>query len=325
MPADNRSTPRVIAGSGRSGTTWILDVLAQTNRLRPIFEPLHPDAVPNARRFANRYFGPDDDEPDMYEFMGGIFSGKMHSAWIDYRIRPHLLMPRLSMMRSPGRLSGLLTQWRNAAKRYAEYRTMNGYASVLVKIIRGNLMLGWLRHRFDARIIFVVRHPGAVVESRLRIGGRSWDPDPVLEQFRDGITLGALRSRYASILERKLSPAEAHTLIWCIENQFPMERAEVDGYPVIFYEDLLSHGEREWARIVDALDLNHNPHGQEIIVQPSQQSAIDRIKSGGGRKKSWMDRISNVDRKDIQGILDEAGVTAYTMCNPAPEPVSRLG
>jgi len=33
---------KLIAGSGRSGTTWVLDALADANDLRPVFEPLHP-------------------------------------------------------------------------------------------------------------------------------------------------------------------------------------------------------------------------------------------------------------------------------------------
>jgi hypothetical protein len=37
-----RPRPRVVAGYGRSGTTWVQDVLAISNELRPVFEPLHP-------------------------------------------------------------------------------------------------------------------------------------------------------------------------------------------------------------------------------------------------------------------------------------------
>jgi hypothetical protein len=56
---DATSDPiRIIAGSGRSGTTWVLDALAEANALRPVFEPLHPLAIPQARPFAYRYYRP---------------------------------------------------------------------------------------------------------------------------------------------------------------------------------------------------------------------------------------------------------------------------
>jgi len=315
---DAEAAPRLIAGSGRSGTTWILDVLAQTNTMRPIFEPLHPEAVPGADCFANRYIEPDNEMPDLHEFLDGLFRGEIRSTWTDYRIRPHLLVPRLSMVLSLGRISGFITQSREAAERYVRFRRMLEYSPVLVKIIRGNLMLGWLRKHYAARIVFVARHPGAVVESRLRIGGRSWITEPVLDLFRHKEVLGKLWDRYAPLLTARLELAEAHTLIWCIENQLPLERAAIDGYPAIFYEHLLSDSERQWQRIVDALAMKHSPFGEEILAKPSQQSALIRLKKAGIEKQSWMHRLPKHHKKGIQRILDETGVTQYSMRETAP-------
>lgn len=320
MEPDVEAAPRLIAGSGRSGTTWILDVLAQTNAMRPIFEPLHPEVAAVAGCFAHRYIAPDDEAPGLREFLDGVFSGEMRSAWTDYRIRPCLLVPYLSMVLSPGKISGLMTQWRNAAVRYVRFRKMLKYSPVLVKIIRGNLMLGWLRRHYAARIVFVARHPGAVVESKMRIGGRGrpWDVEPILDLFRQEEIPGALGDRYRPLLAARLEPAEAQTLIWCIENQLPLKQAVVEGYPVIFYENLLSDSERQWQRIVDALGMEHNPSGEEILAKPSQQSALIRLKKAGTEKQSWMDRLSPHHKKDIQRILDETGVTQYSMREPMP-------
>jgi len=286
--------------------------------MRPIFEPLHPEAVPGAGRFANRYIGPDDEVPGLREFLDRLFRGEIRSTWTDYRIRPHLLVPRLSMVLSLGRISGFIMQSREAAERYVRFRRMLEYSPVLVKIIRGNLMLGWLRKHYAARIIFVARHPGAIVESRLRIGGRSWDTEPVLDLFRRKEVLGRLRDRYAPLLTAKLELAEAHTLIWCIENQLSLERAAIDDYPVIFYEHLLSDSKRQWQRIVDALAMKHSPFGEEILAKPSQQSALTRLKKAGVGKQSWMDRLSLNHKEGIQRILDETGVTQYSMRESMP-------
>ncbi len=318
METNAEVAPRLIAGSGRSGTTWILDVLAQTNAMRPVFEPLHPEAVQGADRFANRCIGPDDDLPGLYEFMDVLFRGEIRSAWTNYRIRPHLLVPHLSMFSSLGRVSGFIAQSREAAERYIQFRRMLEYSPMLVKVIRGNLMLGWLRKHYAARIIFVTRHPGAVVESRLRIGGKSWDTESVLNLFRRKEVLGRLSDRYAPLLEAKLGLAEAHTLIWCIENQWPLERAEIDGYPIIFYEHLLSDSEQQWQRIVDTLDIKNSPYGKEILSKPSQQSALTRLKKPGVEKQSWMNRLSPQDKEGIQLILDETGVTQYSASELIP-------
>ena len=91
MVAENVGAPRLIAGSGRSGTTWILDVLTQVNGMRPIFEPLHPTAVPAAASFANQYIDPDRKMLELKQFLDGVFNGELHSLWTDYRIRPPML------------------------------------------------------------------------------------------------------------------------------------------------------------------------------------------------------------------------------------------
>jgi len=163
--------PRIIAGSGRSGTTWILDALAEVNGLRPVFEPLHPKSVQGAEPYAYHYFSPQTEAADLEVFLNQFFTGTYHSIWTDFRIRPIRLMPRWRNFTSLGRMYALFSEWRGAVRRFVHYRGMLGNSPILVKMIRANLMLGWLREKFDARIVFVVRHPGAVVESKVRLGG----------------------------------------------------------------------------------------------------------------------------------------------------------
>ena len=86
-------TPLIIAGLGRSGTTWILDSLAEANGLATLFEPLHPNAVPHAKFFSNRYVRDDSYEPELSKFMDKVFSGDLRSVWAKYRVRPDSLLP----------------------------------------------------------------------------------------------------------------------------------------------------------------------------------------------------------------------------------------
>ena len=82
---------RVIAGAGRSGTTWILDAIAEANQAKTIFEPLHPDGVSEAGRFCNRYVPEYSLNPALKGFMDNVFSGKLNSIWANYRMRPDRL------------------------------------------------------------------------------------------------------------------------------------------------------------------------------------------------------------------------------------------
>ena len=53
--------PLIVAGSGRSGTTWVLDAIAETNNLRTIYEPLNPAGVPEARNYGNLYLSENEE------------------------------------------------------------------------------------------------------------------------------------------------------------------------------------------------------------------------------------------------------------------------
>jgi len=311
--------PRIIAGSGRSGTTWIQDVLAEVNGLRTIFEPLHPQAVSEAEPYAWRYIPPGTDMADLEMFLNRVISGSLHTIWTDYRIRPSRLMPRWRRFSSPGRVYELYSEWRGATRRYFKYRSRFGISPVLIKIIRGNLMLGWLRAKYDARIVFVARHPGAVIESKMRLGGISWDPETMIKYYRTAGILGDCLGRYRELLEEDLSPVEAHTLIWCIENQLPLEQAGKQGYLSVFYEDLVRDGEKEWLRITNALNLTSSPWGSAVVDQPSQQSTPARARRKLGADSNWYDRMSEKELEAIQQVLNAVEMNVYTAFDPLPQ------
>ena len=308
---ERASRPRIIAGSGRSGTTWILDAIAEVNALRPVFEPLHPQAVPAAAPYAGRYLGPDDDASSLKSFLDEVFAGRYDSLWTDYRVRPNTLAPGWKACISPAAFSGFVSRWREAIAQYRRYKPLRYHPEVVVKVIRGNLILSWLRQQYDARIVFVTRHPGAVLESRLRIGGRSWDPAPILDLYRTPGVLGDIGERYQELLHRPLEPAGAHTLIWCIENQLPLEQAEEENITVVYYEQLMEDPERQWQRIVDAYDLQFNPWFYDVVKKPSQQARLRQRDEAAPATKNWRDRLGPRNMTEMERVLDLLGVDVY--------------
>ncbi len=141
----------VIAGSPRSGTTLLLDVLASSLRYRKIFEPLHPKAVPEAEKFYYRYLRPEEKDPSLESFMRRVLTGKTSNTWINN-------MGEVKDVKSFLKATLRLYRWRWWAP------------NRVIKIIRGNLMLAWLERNFGCKIIFIMRHPCAVVESQKRMG-----------------------------------------------------------------------------------------------------------------------------------------------------------
>ena len=172
-----KNIPRIVAGYGRSGTTWVLDVLAQANGLRTIFEPLHPQAIARAAPHAHQYLGRHDEDESLKALFEHFLFGDVHSIWADYRIRTGWLNPRLEKLRSWKDVKSAGSRFGRGRKYYFRYRNQRHRPQRIIKVIRGNMMIGWLQRTFDARVVFMVRHPAAVVLSQSS-SPRSWDPEP---------------------------------------------------------------------------------------------------------------------------------------------------
>ena len=105
------SVLKLIAGSGRSGTTWVLDALAVANKLRPVFEPLNPWASAIGEKFAHRALAPEDPHPDLLEYFLGVCAGKHQRLWTQYRRQPRWLFPPRAKLASVSDVANLMHVW----------------------------------------------------------------------------------------------------------------------------------------------------------------------------------------------------------------------
>ena len=311
---------RLIAGAGRSGTTWVQDALADANDLRPVFEPLHPWVSDIGAKYAHRALSADEDHPDLRQFMIDVCAGRRDQLWTKYRRQRRLLFPPLGKFTSRDGLAVLYRYWEKFLKELPELHAASKRAAPLVKDIRTNLMQGWLSQQCGCRAVLIIRHPGAVLESEMR---GHWNAENVLGQFRNDLRLHELTAgRYRSLLARTLSPVEALATRWVIENQWPVERAFVDGVTVVHYEHLKSSPETEWPRMCRALELANVP-SEAVRARPSQQSAKEGSAAyqSSTRQPGWMKRLTEEQITRIQGVLDEVGFSLYAMDDPEPHTV----
>ena len=308
---------RFIAGSGRSGTTWVLDALATVNQLRPVFEPLNPYVSRIGKDYAHRTLIPDESQPELKEFLEAVFAGREARLWTQYRRQRQWLVPSAGQLRS-------MADWGRWGRRLSRFlREGPGLAVMatrrqpLVKCIWANLMLGWLNRQFGCRIVLIVRHPGAVIESELRAG---WRAENVLERFRNDHQLSVVTgNRYGALLQRQMTTTEALTVRWLVENQTVMEGAPRNGVTVVHYEHLAGRCRSSWQRACSALDLRHLP-GSTILAKPSQQSSqlgsAARIDAIG--KPMWQRALTSEQTDQIQGILNQARFETYSIHDPEP-------
>ncbi len=306
--------PLLIAGSGRSGTTWLLDSLSKANNLRTIFEPLHPVGVPIVSSYSSKFICEENDNPKLKEFFSLVFSGSYTSLWTDYRIRPDRL--RLQALG----LYNMAANYKRLFIHYNKYRLEKKRERCIVKCIRANLMLGWLYKNFQPRTILLLRHPGAVIASKLKLGGEDWDFRPALQAYlADSSLMKKYDKEFQQVLTNNLSPVMAHTIIWCIENLTPVSMEESSHLYIAFFENLITRGGEEWERVTNALGLSVVP-GPEILNKPSQQASREmrddtsRIK----QPQKWVSHFTTEELRQMQEILDLFKVTFYSAFEPSP-------
>ncbi len=238
-PADHRAAV-FVAGSGRSGTTWLSELLLAGTRRRYVFEPLSrrvPHTAPFHRDQGKLYLRPDGDYPEHVAAMRDVLTGRVRSRWTE-RFNRRLV--------ADGRL---------------------------VKEIRANLLLGWLQTNFPGMpIVLLLRHPCAVAASFVREGwvGRLDEllaqPDLVADHLTDAHVELLARLARGSAFERAIG-------LWCVETRVTLRQAR-QGIFILCYESLLVRPEIEIAALLRW--LGRETGGERVCARVTRDSTTTR-------------------------------------------------
>jgi hypothetical protein len=264
----------LVTGSARSGTTWLANILASQGKFRIMFEPFNPNLVPEYRKFNYfQYMRPEEYDQDLYEFCNQVFTGKIRNAWIDREIQ--YLLPQ-------GRV---------------------------IKCIRSTLMLRWLDIQFpEVPKVFIVRHPCAVVLSRMKLG---WATDDDIRHFLSQPNLMSdFLADKLEIIARAKTDEEKHAIIWCITNLVPVQQFVGQKLNLVFYEQMVQNPPETIAKIFQILGLSMNDSVSMTISQPSLTStASSAILTGKNLTDQWKNELSTPMIDRILSIVNEFGLS----------------
>jgi hypothetical protein len=263
----------LVAGTARSGTTWLADLIASQIPSRVLFEPFNPDLVPDYRGFNYfQYIRPGTENPELYRFAQKIFTGKIRNRWVD----------------------------RQNERIVSEYR--------LVKEIRANLILKWLHDCFpEVPIVFLVRHPCAVVASRMAL---NWATDGDIKPFLSQPNLiSDYLEDYLDIIRNAQSDEEKHAIIWSVSNLIPLKQFEPEEIKVVFYENLCTQPEKELPALFTAIGQKYVSQVNKSLNQPSQTTHADSAVVAGTNKISgWQKKLSLLQIDKIFRIVQAFGL-----------------
>ena len=272
----------IVAGSGRSGTTWLGNIIAADLRFRTIFEPFNARRVPEAKAagISLRPYCPLGEEcPSLYHFTQRALTGKLRNKWVDRQ-----------------------------GRRFWAWR-------FLLKTIRATLLLAWIDENFHPPIVYLIRHPGGVVASRCRLGWES-HLDVFLSQpalVRDYL------SPYKDVIKSATTEVQKHTVMWCVENIVPLKQLSRYGWFFCTYEHLYTEPMQETHRLLSRLGLKETRARLNAIRRLSHVTHKESaLKKAENILTAWKKDLSAQDMADMTAILREFGIELYRMDEPLP-------
>jgi hypothetical protein len=271
---DHRRTV-FVCGSARSGTTWLKDLINYSNEYRILSEPFNCAKVHMCRHFAVRqYMRPDDDDPRYLAPARAVFTGRARDAWIDKTNRRMLVGRRL------------------------------------VKDVRSNLMLKWVRERFpDMPIVLIVRHPCAVAVSKVKLGWSINLDEAYLSQER---LVEDYLARFVRDIRSANSDFERHVISWCIETIIPFSQLRRGDVHLVFYENLCINPEAELRRLFSFLKRPFEESVLTKVARPSGMARTEGVASaivlGGSLVDDWRKHLTTVESSLALRLLSRFGL-----------------
>lgn len=276
------SRPTVcLHGSARSGTTWLAQLLARPFRHRLLFEPFHPDAVPEASIVADRWVDPETIPDDV--------------ATLCFRALDDRVENRYVQMHTSHRFGMHRRRW------WPKLR--------VVKDVRTNLLVPALRALFGPSlpIVLLVRHPGAVVESLLRKG---FSFGPQVDHLLAQETLADVYGLPLDDLAR-LATSEAKRIAvrWLIENRPLLDHASALGLHVVRFEALAADPDGQALRLLFTTLGIAAPAALGTDARRGSATADQGLERPGATAwtDGWRQRLDPRIASDVEHVLEVGG------------------
>ena len=279
-----------LVGDGRSGTTWLANLINYQARYRFCFEPFHPkeERLPQALG-PFPYIRPGSRPAELESHLRAVFSGQYQSWWSD------------------------------------QYHQGYRFEGLLVKCIFAHLFLGWADEILpEVRKVLLLRHPCAVAASKKALSNSYWANEPA--QFWEQAELREDYLRpYEKLIRTTTDPFLKSVVSWAIVNTVPLRQLGEGRFHIVYYERLCEEPEQELGRLFQYLDYPVADPWKEqrlrsLYNAPSQTS---RASNGGvspeERVYGW---TRNVERDTIARaveILSEFGLDHLYGEDPRPK------
>lgn len=268
----------VVAGSPRSGTTWLAELVSALPGAAVLFEPLQSNEVPEARQCGfhrGTCLVPGQVDDAKQQYLERALRGEVRNAWTVSRI----------------------SLWEAARHRFW-----------IVKFVHANLLLGWLCERFPVRPpALIIRHPCSVVASQLKMWqAHCWREEELQEVL-------ALRPEFRPLVEGLQTPAQRLAALWCIEQSGPLSLPRPWPFRLVCYERLVRGGADELERLLTGWELPLTAAAVERLGVASTTTQRDsHLLRRGDPLAAWRKKLNRSQIAEILEVVAAFGLDFYS-------------
>lgn len=260
-----------LVGDGRSGTTWISELLTADQNYREIFEPFHKKFNNGMKTMhSTPYQRINSDNDQLENLVNKVFKGKyVHSR--------------------------------------SESKTINrSPEGLLIKDIFANLFFMWATEKHkNIKSIFIMRHPFSVAQSKSRLKNAFWERNP-----EDFLNQKYLYEDFLMPFEEVISKHTddifiKHVKTWCIINYVPLMQMKDKNRNIVFYEELKRKPEIELLKLLSYVSIEKINERAEMILPRIKTPSRTSWGNGHSSNNYWSDNLSQSQIKQGMDILKE--------------------
>jgi hypothetical protein len=257
----------ILAGSGRSGSTWLQNVITCEPRWRIMFEPFWYEGNRMLSNWSGRQYITEENGEKYFDQVEMIINGKVRNSWIDQDNRSPFPKKRF------------------------------------IKDIRINLFLKWLKGEFShVKLIFLLRNPYAVASSRMNLG---WDVSIDVFTSQKLLVNDHLKL-HLEFINTVSDRYCLHFLMWVIENYVALRTLESRDCLVVYYENLKNEPLVEVDRIFKHLCHSTPKAVYKKIDNPSRTSSKNNGSNVIGLTKEQLKMCTKILKEfGMEGLYED--------------------
>jgi hypothetical protein len=303
----NMNETILIVGTPRSGTTWLMEILATLPNYTYTFEPLNPIWNPSSFLVGFRsrtYLQKETIWPEGEEYLRKIFTGQI----AEIPVKGSLIVSLLHGFSIKNTMSQFLGK------------------KLIVKSVNMNQMLPWIAEKFQLRrIFFIIRHPCAVIASQLKTGLCGYRPThppykdifPTQKDILDEASkIKNLNSEIYNMLKKIKTREEILAASWCLDNFIPFFQETPHPWSTVIYEKLVKDGKKEIIKLFNEIQEQKTPKKAfKVLKKPSMVILREEkkiINKPIEQLSKWKKTLSEKQVENILNIVSNFGLDFYS-------------